>query len=72
MTTQKNSAEQVKTFFGLLAEGKQAALDVCLDTGDVVCRASVSVDKRVGNGTPGILYSAVWTRIASCEKFGLI
>ena len=61
------SAEHVKQFFDLLNAGKKAALDVRLDTGEVVCQAShVTATGAIGNGTPGETFTHHWTRVARC------
>lgn len=54
-----SSAAQVKKFFDLMASGKKAALDVNLLTGEVICQFR-------GVGTPGIIFTGTWTRVASC------
>jgi hypothetical protein len=70
MTT---SAKHVKQFFDLLNSGAKAALDVCLDTGEVVCQASHNTSTgAVGKGTPGQTFTDAWTRVASCADGKLL
>lgn len=73
MTTATTSAIQVKTFFDLLSTGAKAALDVNLKTGDVVCLATKNEQTgAVGVGTPGMPYTADWTRVAACADGKLL
>lgn len=73
MSSNTNSATQVKKFFDLLAAGKQAALDVQLNNGEVACIASINQDSgAIGNGTPGQPYTAEWTRVAACANGSLL
>ena len=67
-----NNATNVKKFFDLMAAGKKAALDVRLDSGDVVCQFSKNIETgEEGNGTPGQPFTHEWTRVASCDRHEL-
>lgn len=67
------SAEHVKQFFDLLNSGKKAALDVRLDTGEVLCQASHNLSTgKIGEGTPSQPFTNAWTRIASCADGNLL
>jgi hypothetical protein len=72
-TGAKFSADMVKQFFKLLAEGKKAALDIHLDSGEIVCRFSKNQQTNAeGLGTPGQPFSPKWERVANCENFRLL
>ena len=67
-----NTAYQVKKFFDLAADGKRAALDVNLSTGDIVCMFSKNINtKTEGDGAPSSMMSDAWESVATCNTFAI-
>ena len=67
-----NTAYHVKKFFDLAKDGKRAALDVNLSTGDIVCMFSKNINtKAEGDGTPSSTMSDAWKRVATCNTFAI-
>ena len=64
-----NALAHVSKFWQLAAEGKSAALDINIKTGELACQYSQNVKTGAeGNGTPGIPDTADYMRIIVCEK----
>ena len=62
--------QAINKFHVLRQQNKSAALDIHDQTGELVCRFTISnsQDKIEGNGTPPIPFSENWLRIIECRE----
>ncbi len=62
----------VARFWRLHDQGRSAALDICSETGEMVCIATISDSGAEGLGKPAAPHSECWLRVVTttCGELG--